>query len=227
MTVEEFCRYTGFVNFVCCFLFAVFILQKNPTQKANQAFALFSFLASIWSLGYFLWLSSNNDGSAYFWVRFLAFGCLLIPPPFFAFCVNFLGIGTASVVSMDLARGLPHFILVCGIFAIAIIDFRRRTTLLVSILAITGSLVGFVYDYILIDRFIRALFIVPRSIPICRHSSETSYVGSHWHLHHVCRRVDQFFSMVQHSSSPSFQWTGYCLYCFCILCSLKLPLVGS
>lgn len=91
MSIEEFCKYTGFVNFIYGFPFSIFILLKNPTQKINQIFALFAFFVSFWSFGYFCFHSYNYDyEAANFWIRFLSVGCIPIPAVFFHFVLVFL-----------------------------------------------------------------------------------------------------------------------------------------
>ncbi len=91
MNIEEFCRLTGLVNFVCCLLFAIFIFSKNPRERTHQIFALFSFFVALWSFGYFCFHSYNADyESADFWIRFLTLGCCPIPAVFLHFVVTLL-----------------------------------------------------------------------------------------------------------------------------------------
>ncbi len=90
--VQQFCGYTGLLNFLFCLSFALFIYFKNPRNKINQTFSFWQLNVALWSLGYFVWLFTNTPAHALFWSRFLMAGAILIPAAFLHFTYTYLGI---------------------------------------------------------------------------------------------------------------------------------------
>ncbi|MBI4430783.1 MAG: GHKL domain-containing protein [Candidatus Omnitrophica bacterium] len=88
--IQNFCGYTGPVNFICCLFFAFFIYFKNPRNKINRSFSLWQVTVALWSLGYFIFFSTPEYRPALFWARFLMIGAIWIPVSFLHFVFTYL-----------------------------------------------------------------------------------------------------------------------------------------
>lgn len=80
---------SAIVNFLTCIVLTVFVYRKNPDDRTNKSFALFSFLSAAWSLAYFFWQVSADSASALFWTRMLMAFAALIPVAYLHFILHF------------------------------------------------------------------------------------------------------------------------------------------
>jgi len=95
--IVAFCAYTGIINTVTALCLGIFILIKSYQIKTNRFFAYFCFSISIWSLFYYLWLSTtHNIVMAEFYLRTLMLPVLVMPATLFDFITSFLKINIPS-----------------------------------------------------------------------------------------------------------------------------------
>ncbi len=80
------------INFVTCLIITVFVFKKNPHDKTNVVFAVFSFLSAIWSLAYFFWQISTTASAALFWTRALMAAAAFISVVFLHFVLYLTGL---------------------------------------------------------------------------------------------------------------------------------------
>lgn len=81
---------SGLINAIFSLSFGVFIVYKNWRNKISRLFFLMTIAITIWSLGYWQWLSSDNADSALFWARVLSIGSIFIPVFYFHWITIFL-----------------------------------------------------------------------------------------------------------------------------------------
>ncbi len=90
--IQNFCGYSGLINFLTCFTLALFLFFKNRSGKINQLFALWSASVAFWSLGYFLWLFTPNANQALLLTRVLMAGAIIIPSSYLHFALVYLNV---------------------------------------------------------------------------------------------------------------------------------------
>jgi len=80
---------SGLINGLIAMSFGLLVIFKNWRDRSNQLFFLLTIALSVWSFGYWRWLSSPDYETALFWVRFLSVGSLFVPVFFFHWIVSF------------------------------------------------------------------------------------------------------------------------------------------
>lgn len=110
----------GLINLLACIPLSLFVLLQNPKASANRTYFWFNFNVAIFSLGYWLWQSSNNEVSALFWFRFLFIGIALISP---AYIHNIF-------ILLDLIKDKTHRLILTGIYLINIVFIGMDLSLL-------------------------------------------------------------------------------------------------
>ena len=71
---------SGLFNATVAIVFGLIVIVNN---RRHWTFLLITFSTALWSICYWLWLSSQTTGNALFWVRMLSFWSILIPPTYF------------------------------------------------------------------------------------------------------------------------------------------------
>jgi N-terminal 7TM region of histidine kinase len=60
-------------------ILGVFVCTRNPRDRRYMTYGIFCLSLTVWSFGYFAWLTSSTREAALFWVRFLMIGAVFIP----------------------------------------------------------------------------------------------------------------------------------------------------
>ena len=81
---------SGLLNFITSFTLSVFVFSKNPKLRTNQTFSCWTLIVAGWSLCYFLWLSTEKNYLAEFYLRTLMLFVIFIPSTFTHFILTFL-----------------------------------------------------------------------------------------------------------------------------------------
>ncbi|TAK30926.1 MAG: hypothetical protein EPO21_18470 [Chloroflexota bacterium] len=67
----QFYALSALINVVTTLILGVIVLIRNPRNRLNLTFSVFSLNISLWSLCYFIWQVSTTPGQALFWSRAL------------------------------------------------------------------------------------------------------------------------------------------------------------
>lgn len=82
--------FSALLNFVTSLIISVIVLIKNPRSSTNKAFSSLSMSIALWSLFYFLWLSTPDKNLADFYMRTSMIPVLFIGPLFTHFAISLL-----------------------------------------------------------------------------------------------------------------------------------------
>ncbi len=93
---------SALLNFVTSLLMTLIVLINNPRTTTNKAFTLLSLSIALWSLFYFLWLSTPDKNLADFYMR-----TCMIP-------VLFMGTFFTHFVTSLLKKEWPRYLLICN-----------------------------------------------------------------------------------------------------------------
>ena len=78
---------SGLFNAIIAVVFGWIVIISN---KKHWTFLLITSSTALWSICYWLWLSSHTAESALFWIRMLSFWSVLIPPTYFHWLCSLL-----------------------------------------------------------------------------------------------------------------------------------------
>lgn len=81
---------SGLANGIVALGFGILVFLKKSRSLVNVLFFLMTLALSIWSFGYWQWMSSSDADTAIFWVRILSIGSLLIPVFFYHWIIVIL-----------------------------------------------------------------------------------------------------------------------------------------
>lgn len=77
------------ISLLTLFFFVAVLIKGNLSfNSRNLAFCLFSLSIFVWSVGHMMWLLSNDQHEAIFWVHVLVAGSIVVPYTYFHFAVN-------------------------------------------------------------------------------------------------------------------------------------------
>lgn len=82
--------FSCFLTFILSLLFGVFVYFKNRKALLNRIWFTMSLAVSLWSLGLFQVITSQDLKSAFFWQSILDVSAIFIPTLFFHFVLSFL-----------------------------------------------------------------------------------------------------------------------------------------
>ncbi|MCL5435968.1 MAG: ATP-binding protein, partial [Patescibacteria group bacterium] len=91
--VEIFAK-IGLINGIVALFLAGQIFFRTKLSKAKIAFIFLTFSIAFWSFGYWQWLSSTNEISAFVWVKLFTLGSIMIPLFYFCWVVCLLNLSS-------------------------------------------------------------------------------------------------------------------------------------
>jgi len=87
-----FFAFSGLLNGITSAALGLYIYSRDPRNKLYQAYGIFCLACSLWSFPYFLWLISESESAALFFVRLLMAGAVFIPSTNLHFFLRLLGL---------------------------------------------------------------------------------------------------------------------------------------
>ncbi len=84
--------FSSMLAFLVCTSLAIFVYIKNPKNKVNSSFSLFTFLVGIWCLFPFITALPNTDTQAILFARLVYIAAIFVPPTFLHFLFNLINI---------------------------------------------------------------------------------------------------------------------------------------
>ena len=75
----NFFAVSGLINGLLATVLGCFVFWRKPNNSLHRIYALFCLSISIWSYGYYFWLSADTESQALYWSRILMIGAIFIP----------------------------------------------------------------------------------------------------------------------------------------------------
>ncbi len=123
MEIVKIFALSGLFNTIIAIVFGLIVVVSN---RKDWNFLLITTSTALWSLFYWMWLSSSNSITALFWVRMLSLGSTLIPPTYFHWLSSILGIAKKQKKIIILAYLITVAFLVFGFSSLFVKSVERK-----------------------------------------------------------------------------------------------------
>lgn len=85
----QYYAFSQLLNFLSLLFLGLFILLYNIKNKVNQTYALLNFSMAFWALFYYLWMTTQDHATSFFYLKALESFACFIPVTFLHFVFNY------------------------------------------------------------------------------------------------------------------------------------------
>lgn len=90
--MQQIFALSGLINAIAALAFGLLVITKTSRDRVGKLFFFLTLSVALWGFGYWLWLLSDEESTALFWVRILSIGSILIPVFYSHWTLSLLGI---------------------------------------------------------------------------------------------------------------------------------------
>src|SRR3990167_1355548 len=120
--MEFFYPLTAFLNAITSFILGGLVLANDKKSSLNRIFFLLALSVTFWSGCYFLWQISTEYEIAFFWLRLLMVGAILIPITYLHFVILFLQANNFAKTFLRLGYAISFLYITFDLFTNSFID---------------------------------------------------------------------------------------------------------